>query len=145
MENKLFLLNLLKLSSDILENNDEAITVAKELNENQLDENQQIQIKQSFDSLTKQNLKDSTILREVIKCFGTLNQIYLISLIELREIDFQDKERMKAIIIEKLTDTTIRFDDAKDKYNYYTLLVNLTIASRDVELIKLAIDKIQNM
>lgn len=145
MENKIFLLNLLKLSSNILEGNNEAIKIAKELNENELNENQQAQLKENINSLINQNLKNISLLKDVINNIDILNKQYLISTIELRTLDFQNKTLFKNIISEKLSDTTITFDNNIEKYVYYSLLVNLTIASKDIELIKLAIDKIQSI
>ncbi|EPY2284207.1 hypothetical protein ACTQ4P_16920 [Clostridium sporogenes] len=145
MENKIFLLNLLQLTSNIMENNNEAVKIAEEFNRVELAKNQQSQLKENINSLVNQDINNINLLKDVIDVIEILNKQYLISIIELRSLNFQNKE-FKNILSEKLSiSNMIVFDNDAQEYMYYSLLVNLTIASRDTELIKLAIDKIQNM
>ncbi|EPY6430793.1 hypothetical protein [Clostridium sporogenes] len=144
MENKIFLLNLLQLTSNIIKDSTEAVTIAGEFNKAELTKDQEGQLKDNINSLINEDINNVSLLKDVINAIDILNKQYLISMLELRSLNFQN-EGFKKVIYEKLSASDITFDNDTQKYMYYSLLVNLTIASRDTELIKLAIDKIQNM
>lgn len=145
MENRIFLLNLLQLTSNIMENNNEAIKIVEEFNKVELTKDQQGQLKENIFLLINKSMKNINLLKEVVSNIKILNKEYLLSLIELKNIDFSNISLLKSIVSKNLSNQTIVFDDNIDKYMYYSLLVNLTIASRDIDLIKLAIDKIQSI
>ncbi|MBU5254984.1 hypothetical protein [Tissierella praeacuta] len=146
MENKAFLLNLLELTNNIIEGKDEAVVIANKFNSNELEEKQKEQLSDTILSFTDADkIQHVELLKQIISVIDILNKKYLLSIVELKSLDFANKSLVKKIVSEKLSDETIAFDNEVDKYTFYSLLVHLTISLKEPSLIKLAIDKIQTM
>jgi hypothetical protein len=68
------------------------------------------------------------------------NKEALLLFLELRANPAPTKDRLKEILLEEYS-----FDNEYDKYSTYSLLAKLIINTGDSELIKAAIDKVQNI
>ncbi|MFT5873849.1 MAG: hypothetical protein ACI8WT_002801 [Clostridium sp.] len=148
MEEKEFLLNLLKLTDGLI-NNDVSIisTIVSDINLGVLTDVQVRKIKDTISSFIYSSQSEiNTTLKSIINNIKALNKEYLIALLEIKEISStNDPIISKELIKSKLNDTTIIFDNNNDKTNYYSLLINLSINLKDSDLIKLAIDKTSEM
>lgn len=145
MENKEFLLKKLQISNCLIKKDKKALEYAKQINMKDLNESQSnsfIELIRSF--IDSSN--DFTILKELINILNPMNKTYLLSMIDLRSIDFySNPSKAEKILKEKLNNKEIIFSNDTEKYLYYSLMVNLTITSKNCDLIGQAINVIQEI
>lgn len=145
MDDKVFLLNKLNLVNAILGNDVESVTaVITDLNAITLTTDQITSIKETLISLFDGDITDLNIdlIKSVINQINEINKNYLLNLLELKTLSLRDSSS-KAIIQQKLQDTSIVFDNDSDKYNYYYILSNYAIVLKDRTLIQAAITTVQ--
>jgi hypothetical protein len=148
MEDMDFLLNILKLSDGIIKKDNALITtISNTFNSGKLTEEQEERIKSCLSSFIEGDSNNTNLtLKLAINSISSINKNYLLALITIRNINiYGNPIEAKQVITTKLSDTTIVFDNDRDKFTYYSFLVNLTIRTQDISLIKAAIDKIQSL
>lgn len=85
--------------------------------------------------------QDITLMKNIVTQLETItNKEALLLFLELRANPVPTKDRLKEILLEEYS-----FDNEYDKYSTYSLLAKLIINTGDSELIKAAIDKVQNI
>ena len=144
-EKKDMLIKKLELSNYLLTNNEKVLDLAKELNEKNLENDQKQEISNLLSDYINNDIKDFTLIKKVIEILDIPNKSYILSIIDLRSINFLNNKENAINTIKLKLNEDIQFNNEFNKYSYYSLIVNLTIISKDVEFIKLAIDKIQSI
>lgn len=148
MSDMSFLLNLLKLSDGIIKDDNVTVqTLADKFNLVTLTLDQHDRIKNNILQFIE---GDGTVINSAlelaINTINTMNKEYMFALIGIGELNIiNDQDNAKAQIIVYLDNTTMVFDNDNDKFNFYSLLVNLTIRLQDIELIEIAILKLESL
>ena len=133
-----FLVNFLELVQYIQNNDKEnALEIVKIINGYTLEEDQITQLKDYFRN-ANDNIEILTIVINNLVIFK--NKQSLIKIVELRRAKLLGKEELENIL-----NTEYSFDDNRDKYLFYSIIVRLVTFLSEPELLKLAINKLQSL
>jgi hypothetical protein len=87
---------------------------------------------------------NKSLLKSVINSFNFIDQFYFNELIDFTMVDKSNitasKEYLNTVLSKEL-----KFNDSRHEYFFLTRLVNMCISSRDTDLTKKALDKVQSI
>jgi len=147
MDEKNFLLSILTLSDGIIKEDTGIVAGATDsLNLTTLKDDQQDTVKNIITTAIYNTKGINPALKLAISKINGLNEKYLLSLFDVKMITLSNNFlENKQEIEDKLKDSSIVFDNDRDKHSYYFQLVTLTINLQDSDLIKTAFDRIQSI